>query len=43
MEVTGKEQFGNKFKGVVVIAKDGDNVAVPKEAQVIGANMDLNV
>lgn len=43
MEVTGKEQFGDKFKGVVVIAKDGDNVAVPKEAQVIGANMDLKV
>ncbi len=40
MEETGKEQLGDKFKGVVVIAKNEENAA-SKEAGVIGANMDL--
>lgn len=43
MEETGKKQFGEKFKGVVVIAKNEETVAVSKEAEVIGANMDLKV
>ncbi len=43
MEVTGKEQFGDKFKGAVVIAKNEENVAISKETGVIGANMDLKV
>lgn len=43
MEETGKEQFGDKFKGVVVIAKNEENAAVSKEKEVIGANMDLKV
>ena len=43
IEETGKEQFGDKFKGVVVIAKNEENAAASKEAGVIGANMDLKV
>ena len=42
---TGKEQFGDKWKGVVVINKDDENAAVPKadkdNAAVTGLNMDL--
>ena len=41
----GKEQFGDKWKGVVVINKDDENAAVPKadkdNAAVTGLNMDL--
>lgn len=40
-----KEQFGDKWKGVVVIHKDDENAAVPKadkdNAAVTGLNMDL--
>lgn len=43
MEETGKEQFGDKFKGAVVIAKNEENAAISKEAGVIGANMDLKI
>ncbi len=43
MEETGKEQFGDKFKGAVVIAKNEENTAVSKEVGIIGANMDLKV
>ena len=43
MEETGKEQFGDKFKGVVVIAKNEENAAISKEAGVTGLNMDLKV
>ena len=43
MEETGKEQFGDKFKGAVVIAKNEETAAVSKEAGVTGANMDLKV
>ena len=43
MEETGKEQFGDKFKGVVVIAKNEENAAASKETGVIGVNMDLKV
>lgn len=41
IEEAGKEQFGDKFKGVVVIVKNEKNVTASKEAGVIGANMDL--
>lgn len=41
IEETGKEQFGNKFKGVVVIVKNEEIAAASKEVGVIGANMDL--
>lgn len=30
MDETGKEQFGDKWKGAVVVAKDDENVAVYK-------------
>ncbi|MDE7430293.1 MAG: hypothetical protein K2N00_13695, partial [Lachnospiraceae bacterium] len=40
IEEIGREQFGDKFKGVVVIAKNEENAAISKEAGVIGANMD---
>jgi len=40
IEETGKEQFGDKFKGVVVIAKNESN---SKEVEVTGLNMDLKV
>ena len=43
IEETGKEQFGDKFKGVVVSAKNEETAAVAKETGVIGANMDLKV
>ena len=43
IEETGKEQFGDKFKGVVVSAKNEETAAVSKETGVIGANMDLKV
>lgn len=43
MEETGKEQFGDKFKGVVVIAKNEENAAISQEAGVTGLNMDLKV
>ena len=43
MEETGKEQFGDKFKGAVVIAKNEETAAVSKEAGVTGANIDLKV
>ena len=43
MEETGKEQFGDKFKGVVVIAKNEENAAISKEAGATGLNMDLKV
>ncbi len=45
MEEAGKTQFGDKWKGVVVINKDDENAAVPKadkdNAAVTGLNMDL--
>lgn len=40
MEETGREQFGDKFKGAVVIAK---NEAISNEAGAMGLNMDLKV
>lgn len=40
MEETGKEQFGDKFKGAVVIAK---NETISNEAGATGLNMDLKV
>lgn len=40
MGETGKEQFGDKFKGAVVIAK---NESISKEVEVTGLNMDLKV
>ena len=40
MEEMGKEQFGDKFKDVVVTAK---NEAISKEVEVTGFNMDLKV
>ncbi len=43
MEEKGKEQFGDKFNGVGVIAKNEESAAASKEAEVIGANMDLKV
>ena len=43
IEETGKEQFGDKFKGVVVSAKNEETAAVSKETGVIGANMNLKV
>ncbi len=43
MEETGREQFGDKFKGAVVVAKNEENVVISKEAGVIGTNMDLKV
>ena len=43
MEETGREQFGDKFKGAAVIAKNEENAAVSKEAGAIGATMDLKV
>ena len=43
IEETGREQFGDKFKGVVVNVKNEENTAASKEAGVIGANMDLKV
>ena len=45
LDEAGKEQFGDKWKGVVVINKDDENTAVPKadkdSAAVMGLNMDL--
>lgn len=45
MDETGKEQFGDKWKGAVVVAKDDENVAVYKVDKdnkgVTGLNMDL--
>ena len=41
MEEMGKEQFGDKFKGVAVTVKNENNAAISKQAGVIGANMDL--
>jgi len=38
-----QEQFGEKFKGVAVTAKNEENTAVSKEAGIIGVNMDLKV
>lgn len=43
MEETGKDQFGDKFMGAVVIAKNEENAAASKEAGIIGANMDLKI
>lgn len=43
IEETGKEQFGDKFKGAVVIAKNEENAPASKEAGIIGANMDLKI
>ena len=43
MEETVNEQFGDKFKGVVVIAKNEENAAISQEAGVTGLNMDLKV
>lgn len=43
MEETGRKQFGDKFKGAVVIAKNEENAVISKEAGVTGANMDLKV
>ena len=41
----GKEQFGDKWKGAVVISKDDENATVPKadkdNTAVMGLNMDL--
>ena len=45
LDEAGKEQFGDKWKGAVVINKDDEKVAVPKadkgDAAVTGLNMDL--
>lgn len=45
LDEAGKEQFGDKWKGAVVINKDDENVAVPKadkdNVAVTGLNMDL--
>ena len=45
LDEAGKEQFGDKWKGVVVISKDDENAAVPKadkdNAGVTGLNMDI--
>ena len=45
LDEAGKEQFGDKWKGAVVINKDDDNAAVHKadkdNAAVTGLNMDL--
>lgn len=45
LDETGGEQFGDKWKGVVVIAKDNENMAVSKagkdNAGITGLNMDL--
>ena len=43
MEETGREQFGDKFKSAVVVAKNEENVVISKEAGVTGTNMDLKV
>ncbi|MCM1128139.1 MAG: hypothetical protein NC429_16930 [Lachnospiraceae bacterium] len=45
LDETGKEQFGDKWKGMVIIDKDDENAAVPKadkdNAAVTGLNMDI--
>ena len=45
LDEAGKEQFDDKWKGVVVISKDDENAAVPKadkgNAGITGLNMDL--
>ena len=45
LDEAGKEQFGDKWKGAVVISKDDEKEAVPKadkgNAAVTGLNMDL--
>ncbi len=45
LDEAGKEQFGDKWKGMVIIDKDDENAAVPKadkdNAAVTGLNMDL--
>lgn len=45
LDEAGKEQFGDKWKGAVVINKDDEKAAVPKtdkdNAAVTGLNMDL--
>lgn len=45
MDEAGREQFGDKWKGVVVIVKEDDNAVVPKadkdNAAVAGLNMDI--
>ncbi|MDE7252174.1 MAG: hypothetical protein K2O32_04450 [Acetatifactor sp.] len=45
LDEAGKEQFGNKWNGIVVINRDDENAAVPKadkgNAAVTGLNMDL--
>ena len=45
LDETGKEQFGDKWNGLVVISKDDENAVVLKvdkeKAGVIGLNMDL--
>ena len=43
MEESGRKQFGDKFKGAVVVAKNEENAVVSKEAGVTGTNMDLKV
>ena len=47
LDEAGKEQFGDKWKGVAVISKDDENAAVPKadkdNAGITGLNMDLKV
>lgn len=45
LDEAGKEQFGDKWKGVIVINKDDENAAVPKADKdnvgVTGLNMDI--
>ena len=45
LDEAGKEQFGDKWKGIVIIDKDDENAAVPKadkdNATVTGLNMDI--
>ena len=45
LDKAGKEQFGDKWKGMIVIDKDDENVAVPKADKenggVAGLNMDI--
>ena len=45
LDEAGKDQFDDKWKGVVVISKDDENAAVPKadkdNAGITGLNMDL--
>lgn len=47
MQEAGKTQFGDKWKGIIVIDKDDENIAVSKSdkdnAEVVGLHMNLKV